>query len=118
MSRGHACEIERRHGEWLVCTCSDATDECLVCALMSRTFSWGLAGFDVVGVAPKIIARCVDRGCSQRIETRNVDLECFSISRASVHATKKQRLLGDSVPTCALECNEKYLRNPSVRGIS
>ena len=43
------CGNERLDGERLGC---DATDECLVRALVIRASSWGLAGFDVIGVAP------------------------------------------------------------------
>ena len=39
---------------------------CLVRAFVNRASPWGLAGFDVVGVAPKISARYVDRGCGQK----------------------------------------------------
>ena len=47
-----------------------------------------------------------------------MDLECFSIYQDIDSCDgKTQRLLGDSVPKCALECNEKYVK-PSVRGIS
>ena len=59
---------------------------CVVRALGSRASPLGLPGFDVIGVAPKIVAR----GCSKRIKTRNVDLECFSIPRTSIHATGKR----------------------------
>ena len=31
--------------------------ECLVRALVNRASPWGLSGFDVIGVAPKISAR-------------------------------------------------------------
>ena len=57
-----------------------------------------LAGFDVIGGTPKISARYVDRGCSQRIKTRNVDLECFSIPRASIHGA------GRSVVYLGIRC--------------
>ena len=73
-----------------VVSCCDATDVCLVRALVSRASPWGLAGSDVIGVAPKISPRCVARFCSQMITTRNVDLECLSIPRASIHATGKR----------------------------
>ena len=79
----------RLHGQWLVWACCDATDVCLVRALVSPASPWGFVGFDVIGVAPKISPRCVARGCNQRIKTRNVDLECFSITRPSIHATGK-----------------------------
>ena len=85
MSRWHACEIERLHGEWLLWTCRDAADECLVRAFVNRAFASGLAGCNVT----KIRARYVDRGCRQSIKTRNVDFEYFSIPRASVHATRR-----------------------------
>ena len=93
------------HGQWLGWACCDATDVCLVHAFV-RAFSWGLAGFDVTGVAPKVSARYVDHKSSQRIKTRNVDLQCFSIPRASVQKTRKSSVYLDSVPNCALECNE------------
>ena len=38
MSRGHACEIERLHVEWVVWTCCNATDECLVRAQVNRVY--------------------------------------------------------------------------------
>ena len=38
-------------------------------AFVNRLFASGVAGFDVISVAPKIKARHVDRGCSRRIKT-------------------------------------------------
>ena len=39
--------MERLHGEWLAWTCCDATDVCLVHALVNQVSTWGLAGFHV-----------------------------------------------------------------------
>ena len=59
-----------------------------------------------------------DRGCSQSIKTRNVDFECFSIPRGIDSCDdKKQRLLGDSVPKCALKRSEKHLKPQRLRHI-
>ena len=55
----------RLHGQWLVWACCDATDVCLVRALGSRASPWGLAGFDVIGVAPKIVARGAAKGANR-----------------------------------------------------
>ena len=54
----------RLDGQWLVWACCDATDVCLVHALGSRASPWGLAGFDVIGVGPKIVARGAAKGAN------------------------------------------------------
>ena len=48
VSLARASEMERLHGEWLAWTCCDATDVCLLHALVNRAFAWGLAGFHVL----------------------------------------------------------------------
>ena len=64
MSRGHACEIDRLHGEWLLWTCCDATDECLVRALLNRAVALGLAGCDV---GPRLQPKHQNSECGFRV---------------------------------------------------
>ena len=86
---------------------------CLVRAFVNRASPWGLAGFDVIGVAPKISARYVDRGCSQNPECGSRVL--FNTQGIDSWDEKEQRLLWDSVSKCALECAAKYLKPQRLR---
>ena len=48
--------------------------------------------------------------CSQTIETRNGSRVLFDTQGIDSCDGKTQLLLGDSVPKCALGCNEKYVK--------
>ena len=45
---GHSYTEAHLHGQWLVWVCCDATDVCLVHALVNRASRWGVAGFGVL----------------------------------------------------------------------
>ena len=86
-SRLGARRIERLDVEWLfwcgVLPLMFVSSGCL----WNRASRLGMAGY------PALWCQWyadVDRGCSQRIQTRNVGLECFSIPRAWIHATGKR----------------------------
>ena len=80
MSGGHACDIERLHGECLVWMYCDATDECQVRALLSQALPWGLAGM-------KPRDHDWEWGCRVFFDTQGMD-----------SWDDTERLLGDSVP--------------------
>ena len=123
MSRG---AILRLHREWLAWTCCDATDECLVRALVNRASPWGLAGFDVVELVLLQIS-ALDTWTAVAAKGSKLGMWISSafrhpgIPRASIHATGKRRvylgILGNSVPKCALECNEKYVKPQRPRHV-
>ena len=106
--------IERLGGEWLGCGVLPRKSKLgtqISCVYRALSASKMRAGFADLGVC--FGARYVDRGCSRprlqpgshRIKTRNMDLQCTQgIDSCD---WKTQRLLGDSVPKCALACSEK-----------
>ena len=108
----HTQDIETEthlHGPWLVWACCDATDVCPVHVLVNRVFSWDW----LVLMSLLLLQRSMlDTWTTVAAKGSQLEIHRVLFDTQGIHSCydKKQHLLGDSVPNCALECHEKNLK--------